>query len=260
MRRSDRTRPHRASHHSSHLAEPVEPNEQDDRYEYEDEDEEDADNEDLEQEAMLAEENEEPEDYDEEEDWDDEEYDEEALKEAYAAGWRAKSKTADSRKGRGYHQAKSKGQGKGKQPDRRKAEDRKKNSQCASCKQYGHWHGDAVCPNVISGKDPPRSTGSASQGGTHYTTSQEGDPADRKSEGSGGTRVHRVNWTFPVNSVDGWDLHYDTEESEEDDDGHAPENYLGFSAGRQVEPRQSNEKTKKYRMALKTVLEALIEA
>ena len=261
VRRSDRTRPHRASHHSSHLAEPVEPNEQDDRYEYEDEDEEDADNEDLEQEAMLAEENEEPEDYDEEEDWDDEEYDEEALKEAYAAGWRAKSKTADSRKGRGYHQAKSKGQGKGKQPDRRKAEDRKKNSQCASCKQYGHWHGDAVCPNVISGKDPPRSTGSASQGGTHYTTSQEGDPADRKSEGSGGTRVHRVNWTFPVNSVDGWGLlqNYDTEESEEDDDGHAPENYLGFSAGRQVEPRQSNEKTKKYRMALKTVLEALIE-
>ena len=34
---------------------------------------------------------------------------------------------------------------------------------------------------------------------------------------------------------------------------------LGSSAGRQVEPRQSNEKTKKYRMALKTVLEALIE-
>ena len=61
--------------------------------------------------------------------------------------------------------------------------------------------------------------------------------------------------------MDGWDLlqNYDTEESEEDDDGHAPENYLGFSARRQVEPRQSNEKTKKYRMALKTVLEALIE-
>ena len=45
-----------------------------------------------------------------------------------------------------YHLTKgssSKGKGKGK---KKSADDRKKKSQRASCKQHGHWHGDPECP------------------------------------------------------------------------------------------------------------------
>ena len=114
--------------------------------------------EDLEQEALWQEEEHEDEgEFSVEEDEEEDLADVDDLKEAYASGWRAKQKSADQRKARGYHSSKgsssSKGKGKG---DRRSTDERKKKSQCASCKQYGHWHGDAECPNVKNGKDPPR--------------------------------------------------------------------------------------------------------
>ena len=146
----------------------------------------------------------------------------------------------------------SKGKGKG---DRRSTDERKKKSQCASCKQYGHWHGDAECPNVKNGKDPPRQPGT---GGTQVNfTSAEGSPASVKTEGS--ARVHRVNWTFPVFSADGWDLleAYDSPE-EEEEEPEEPQDMLPFSSGPLTPEKAKADKVKKHRLALKTVLEALI--
>ena len=119
------------------------------------------------------------------------------MKEAYAAGWEAKQQSADTRKARGYFRPK--GKGKGKSKDSRKAEDRKKNSQCAGCKQYGHWHGDPSCPNVTSGKDPPRG-GGKSPG----KASSVPGPTDGGETAKEGTTVHRMNWSFPADSLDGW--------------------------------------------------------
>ena len=89
-------------------------------------------------------------------------------------------------------------------------------------------------------------------------TSAEGSPASVKTEG-GGTRVHRVNWTFPVFSADGWDLleAYDSA-SEEGEEYQEPQDVLPFSAGPLTPEKEKAEKLKKHRMALKTVLEALI--
>ena len=131
----------------------------------------DTDDEDFEQEALMAEE-----DMPEEEGWSYEEFDDEevdeidqqALQEAFAAGWKAKNKTAAAKQARGYKGdgKPSKGKGKGKRPDSRNPEDRKRNSTCASCGQRGHWRGDSVCPNVRSGKDPPH----RKENSTHFTT------------------------------------------------------------------------------------------
>ena len=248
-RRSDR-KPYRSSHHQSHLADQEEPEG------HGEDPEEDSDLEDLEQEALLAGQAEEQGDYEEDdEDFveDEEEVEEiENLKEAYAAGWRAKQQSADTKKSRGYFQPKGKGKGKGK--DTRKAEDRKKNSQCASCKQYGHWHGDPTCPNVISGKDPPRGGGKSP--GKASSGAQCADGGDTPKEG---TSVHRVNWSFPVDSLDGWSIlkGYETEseeaksEPEKDDLVEA----LRYAAGRLREAPQGR---KTHKVALKSVLEALL--
>eukprot|EP00435_Cladocopium_sp_Y103_P060625 s471_g22.t1 len=109
--------------------------------------------------------------HDEPDDDDEEEIEavnQEALQEAFAAGWRAKNRTAQTRQSRGYRDGgkPSKGKGKGKRPDSRTPDDRKKNSTCASCGQRGHWRGDAICPNVKSGKDAPHRKESS----THYAT------------------------------------------------------------------------------------------
>ena len=221
-RRGDR-RPARASHHA-HVAEPVEPNEQDEPYDYEDDDEvvDDADDEDLEQEALLTYEEGDRRGESDDEDWEeDKPAGIEDLKDAYAAGWRAKQKTTDGRKARGYHQT---GKGKGKEPrsgSRKTPDQWKRTSKCSSC----GLHGDAECPNVKSGKDPPRQPKDTS--GTYHASSMEAPSsrasasASARSDESGMTGVHRVNWTFPVTSTDGWDLlqEYSSEESGVEDHG-----------------------------------------
>ena len=186
----------------------------------------------------------------------------EDLKDAYAAGWKAKQKAADTRKSRGYHQPKrsgsSKGRGKGKD---RPLDDRKKKSKCASCKQFGHWHGDPECPNVRNGKDPPRQAGTSGTAGgrssVHYSDSVENSPTGRRSgeEEPRGSRLHKVNWTL-VNwtfRTDGWSLvDYESSESEEEVD----EPILSYATGRAKAPDSSPEVLKKS-VRLKTVLEAL---
>ena len=159
VKRTDRRGPYKPTRHT-HWADA------EDDWEYDDEEDSfgDPDNEDLEHEALMAEEDmpeeeayEDDEGYYDDDDEDLDTVDRGALQEAFSAGWSAKSKTAQQRKGRGYKgDGKPKGKGKGKSkrpPDTRTPDARKKNSTCASCGQRGHWKGDEVCPNVRSGKD-----------------------------------------------------------------------------------------------------------
>eukprot|EP00435_Cladocopium_sp_Y103_P070035 s255_g34.t1 len=81
------------------------------------------------------------------------ELDEGELKEAFAAGWKAKQKTAEAKKSRGWKPAGGAG---AKNPRKEKNwEQMKKSSTCSSCGMKGHWKGDPECINVKSGKDPP---------------------------------------------------------------------------------------------------------
>ena len=163
--RQDRRTSHRPSRHSAHVAGH---DEEDEDWE-EEENEDELENEDLENEALNMEggygDEQEDEEYyeDEEQDPDDDEAGGSSVREvarAFVQGWKAKSQSAETRKGRGYRSGSSKGKGnkgKGKRPpDDRKVEDRKRNSTCASCGQKGHWHGDPECPKVKSGEDKPR--------------------------------------------------------------------------------------------------------
>ena len=145
-KRSDRSKPYRPTRHTANVAGNEESQEED----FDDDDEEDdPDNEDLEMEALNADEG----SYYEEDSgwaeddrdrgWDEEYYENsewgemDDLREAYAAGWKAKSKSAEQRLGRGYRGGKSgsKGSGKGKKgkarpADNRTPDERKRNSRC----------------------------------------------------------------------------------------------------------------------------------
>ena len=87
------------------------------------------------------------------------EMDEEELKEVFAAGWKAKQKTSEVRKSRGWRPAAKSG-GKDQSTDARK-----RVTTCSSCGLIGHWKGDAECPNVKSGQDPPHKK----PNGVHFT-------------------------------------------------------------------------------------------
>ena len=134
----------------------------------------------------------------------------------------------------------------------RSVDDRKKTSKCSSCGQRGHWHGDASCPNVINGTDPPREQSQAN----YNATEERESPAS----GSGGPKTHRVNWTFMVNN-DGWELlrGYHSEEDSDDsssEEDQSPDPVL-LAAPRDDKSRSSKDRQRRYKVALKTVLEAL---
>ena len=100
-----------------------------------------------------------------------EEVDEEELKEVFAAGWKAKQKTAEVRKNRGWRKPDPKGG----RPSGQSTDARKKVTTCSSCGKMGHWRGDMECPNVQSGQDAPhqkKSGGEARANGAnevHFT-------------------------------------------------------------------------------------------
>ena len=103
--------------------------------------------------------------------------DEEAeVMEAFAAGWKAKAKTAAGRKARGWKStsASSSGASRPSTSSSRSLADKKKVSTCSSCGLRGHWKGDAECINVQNGKDKPHSKAN---------------------------EVHVVNYTFMVGSA-----------------------------------------------------------
>ncbi|CAL1135188.1 unnamed protein product [Cladocopium goreaui] len=112
-----------------------------------------------------------------EEDVDEDEEDEESfqdddLKEAWAAGWRAKSQQNEKKKYRGWkttNRSSTGGTGNSISPDKKKI-----NSTCSSCGERGHWRGDPQCKNVQTGKDKPHKkkegSGSGDGGGAvHFT-------------------------------------------------------------------------------------------
>ena len=79
----------------------------------------------------------------------------EELREAYAAGWRAKDQINAKKRGRSFGggggpPARSKERAAGTGQDARKA-----STTCASCGQLGHWKGDPQCPHVQNGTDRP---------------------------------------------------------------------------------------------------------
>ena len=87
--------------------------------------------------------------------------DEEAeVMEAFAAGWKAKAKTAGGRKARGWKtgaSTSSSGTARSSASTAQSLADKKKVSACSSCGLRGHWKGDPECVNVQNGKDKPHS-------------------------------------------------------------------------------------------------------
>ena len=68
------------------------------------------------------------------------------LREAWAAGWTAKKKTAEQRKSRGFGIPRS-------ENPQSHVDPRKTGTTCSSCGENRHWRGDAECENVKNGKD-----------------------------------------------------------------------------------------------------------
>ena len=79
---------------------------------------------------------------------------EQEAKEAFLAGWRAKKKTSDQRKQRGFLGAPRSDRAEPSQFSPGRVDARKTNSRCADCKGLGHWRGDPECPLVKSGQVP----------------------------------------------------------------------------------------------------------
>ena len=106
----------------------------------------------------------------EDQEYEEESLGEEELKEAWAAGWKAKSQQNEKKKYRGWKgsgKGSSNTTGSGAAPDKRKT-----NSTCSSCGEVGHWKGDAQCRNVQNGQDKPHRK---KENGTHVsTTTTEG--------------------------------------------------------------------------------------
>lgn len=259
-RRADPRKPHRPSkYHGSHVAD------QEPDPEAEDE-EQDPDEEDLEQEALTMDADqpdEDQEEYGEEwEDWEEEYYEDETgslgeLKEAYAAGWNAKSRAAGARKARGYSNpggkassskgsGKAKGKSKARPPDNRQVADRKKTSRCAACGQMGHWHSDPICPKNRQGQGQGEQQEANFTGlaGSTSTGSTEDPP-----------KISRVNWTLMMSRDDGWERikEYESSSSESSDD---EEPYVYTRNAWGTSARADTKKTK-YKVDLGKVLRAL---
>lgn len=101
----------------------------------------------------------------------------EEAREAFVAGWKAKSKTNDVRKKRGLKPPGNKS------PASAKKHIDKKNSTCADCLKTGHWKGDPGCEKVKSGQTPAFSG-----------DKKKGTPSVRG--------VHSVNWAYMVTKTE----------------------------------------------------------
>ena len=82
------------------------------------------------------------------------------VQDAMLAGWRAKQKTAEIRKARGFTPKPGNvssgraGTSSAVSATPSRADPRKAKSRCADCKQEGYWKGDPECPLVQAGKTP----------------------------------------------------------------------------------------------------------
>ncbi len=272
-RRSDRRSGRAGGRHHAHVADAENPDDP------EDEDDEDADEEDFEKEVLMG--NLGPDDAEDDEDyydyegqnWDDNEwwgeeeedtYEMDDLRDAYAAGWKAKQKAAEGRKARGYHETKKGGgKGKGKKgggkrpPDTRSVEDRKKKSKCSACGQYGHWHNDPECPKC-RGPSSPASGSAVGSSTANFTGMANSETASQSK--SDGVKVSQVNWTFMMRHGDeddelgGWErIHeYESEASLSDS---SSEYEMPFARG--VSSAEPAKGKSKYKVDVRKVLKAL---
>ena len=177
--------------HGSHVA-TVELPEEDDNDEEEDLEQDPEAYEDY---AAMVEEEGEPQDDEEQEATDDEDgVTPEELKEAWAAGWRAKDKIAEKRKGRSFRSDAGK-------PARRGDDPRKKSTTCSSCGALGHWRGDPECPKVKSGEDKLFQPKPKSKHGVHFVSSPSVPSQQVKSTlVTDDVKVHEINFAFAVGS------------------------------------------------------------
>ena len=76
------------------------------------------------------------------------------ILEAFLAGWKAKNKTAEARKKRGFVRAPRDTRTEAASEEKGSVDPRKAASRCADCRQLGHWRGDPECSKVKSGEVP----------------------------------------------------------------------------------------------------------
>ena len=121
----------------------------------------------------------------------------EELKEAWAAGWRAKDQIAEKKRHRSFKPRasteKSRAGG--------GADPRKQTTTCSSCGGRGHWKGDPECPKVKSGEDKPFQPKSKPKNHVNYVSTLNQMPVVHEiSPGPVGDelKVHQVNFTFVV--------------------------------------------------------------
>ena len=137
----------------------------------------------LEQQGECEEGGVEPEGEDQDQGWSEEDaLSPEELREAYAAGWRAKDKISERRKGRNFRME-----------AKRDDDPRKKTTTCSSCGGLGHWRGDPQCPKVKSGEDPPFKPKPKQKANVHVVTNNPGNQ-----QSTGGMKVHEVSFAFVV--------------------------------------------------------------
>ena len=123
----------------------------------------------------------------------------EELKEAWAAGWRAKDQVNEKRKGRNFRNPALKSSFGREKPDARK-----QSTTCSSCGMKGHWKGDPECPKVKNGEDKPFTPKPKSAKGVHFVSVQkaaEERPVHAVAaveSSKNGLKVHEVNFTFMV--------------------------------------------------------------
>ena len=151
------------------------------------------DHEDLEQDpeayeayAAMAEREEAEEDEEDGDTGEDEGISPEELREAWAAGWRAKDRVAEKRKGRNFRQDP--------RSNNKKDDPRKKSTTCSSCGNLGHWKGDPECPKVKSGEDKlfqPK----PKKHGVHLV-SHGGEEQVKPTHIDKNVKVHEINFSF----------------------------------------------------------------
>jgi len=127
----------------------------------------------------------------------------EDLKEAWAAGWRAKDQVAEKRKGRNFRNpALSKTPRRDSKPDTRKAA-----TTCSSCGVRGHWKGDPECIKVKTGEDKPfqprtkpKNVHFVTNDSRPFSTANQISPVPTNiaqvATAKNGLTVHEVNFTF----------------------------------------------------------------
>ena len=92
----------------------------------------------------------------------------EELKEAWAAGWRAKDQVNEKRKGSNFRNPALKSSFGREKPDARK-----QSTTCSSCGMKGHWKGDPECPKVKNGEDKPFTPKPKSAKKVHFVSVQK---------------------------------------------------------------------------------------